>query len=169
MSNNLTNAKLVKVMTYGSSHVAHTAKGLLAEHGIMADVQGDVLADAFSYYGSAVSKTEIVTLEEDAERALQILQQMEMEAETGPWSDGPTLWLCDQCEEQNARTFDQCWSNVPIAPQTRKRFPFPLKKTNNTSSIQNYPFLSPSKMMNHRTEFRSLETSRSTSTSSLDA
>lgn len=123
MSNDLANAKLVKVMTYGSSHVAHTAKGLLAENGITAQVQGDMIADAFSYYGSAVSKTDIVTLEADAEQALQILKQMELEAEAvpkGPWSDGPTLWLCDQCQEQNAHTFDQCWSchaDRPANPQ----------------------------------------------------
>lgn len=124
MNNELTNARLVKVMTYGSSHVAHTAKGLLTEHGITAQVQGDMISDAFSYYGTAVSRTDIVTLEADAERAVQILRQMELEAKsisTGPWSDGPTLWLCNQCEEQNAHTFDHCWSchaDRPANPRT---------------------------------------------------
>lgn len=80
MSTDLKNTKLVTVMTYGSSHVAHTARGLLAQNGIVAEVQGAALADAFSWYGSAVSKIDLVTFEADAERALGIIRQMEQEA-----------------------------------------------------------------------------------------
>ena len=126
MSTDLKNTKLVTVMTYGNSHVAHTARGLLAQNGIVTEVQGAALADAFSWYGSAVSKIDLVTFEADAERALDIIRQMEQEAvrPSGPWSDGETLWLCE-CEEQNAHSFDHCWKCGVAKPENPATVPVP--------------------------------------------
>lgn len=120
-----THQKLVHVMTFGGSHVAHAAVGVLAKHGITARVQGDALSDALSYYGPAVSKVQLVTLADDAERALKILQKLELEArqDDGPWGDGEVLWLCADCDEQNARTFDQCWSCAADRPAQPRWIP----------------------------------------------
>lgn len=138
MSSDMKNTKLVTVMTYGSSHVAHAAKGLLAQNGIVAEVQGAALADAFSWYGSAVRKIDLVTFEADAERALSIIKKMEQEATrpTGPWSDGETLWLCE-CEEQNAHSFDHCWKCGLVRPENPQTVPVPRDHDNQTFETEN--------------------------------
>lgn len=138
MSSDLTNTKLITVKTYGSSHVAHAARGLLAENGIVAEVQGDELADAMSWYGSAVRKIDLVTFEADAERASEVLLQMEQDAirKSGPWSDGETLWLCE-CEEQNAHSFDHCWKCGAAKPENPPTIPVPGDDYNDTFETEN--------------------------------
>lgn len=125
MSSDRNNQKLIHVMTFGGSHAAHVALAALSDHGITAHVQGDALADALSYYGPAVSKVQLLTFEDDAEQALQILQEMEAEARRadGAWSDGDYLWVCESCGEHNARTFDQCWSCGAARPDNAQRIP----------------------------------------------
>ena len=125
MDTDRTNQKLIHVMTFGGSHAAHVAMAALSDHGITAHVQGDALADALSYYGPAVSKVQLMTFEDDAERALQILQELEADSRLadGAWGDGDYLWVCESCGEHNARTFDQCWSCGAARPDNPQRIP----------------------------------------------
>ncbi|MCR9202312.1 MAG: hypothetical protein NXI04_27020 [Planctomycetaceae bacterium] len=125
MSSDRTNQKLIHVMTFGGSHAAHVAMAALSDHGITAHVQGDALADALSYYGPAVSKVQLMTFEDDAEQALQILQELEAVSRQADeaWGDGDYLWVCESCGEHNARTFDQCWSCGADRPDNPQRVP----------------------------------------------
>lgn len=122
MNPNRNNSKLVCIRTYSNSQAAYVAQLLLADHEIVARVNGDALSDALTY-GPAVSKVDLVTWEADSERALEILKAHELEANKAreAWSDGDFLWICDSCGEENASTFDYCWSCQTPVPENPRR------------------------------------------------
>lgn len=113
---------MLVVRRFSTSHEANLAKMTLESHGIRCHVTGDVLADALSFYGNAVSRVDLLVSPEDAERSHQLLYEADLTRQSerfDQWNEHRGMgWVCNRCDECNELTFDLCWSCAADKPQS---------------------------------------------------
>jgi|GEM_PF-2701200 len=113
-------SRLSCLRTFDKPQHAHMASAILREHEISCSVTGDALSSSLSWYGLAARQTKLMVMEEDVPRSLELLdQEFTIESEFD-WMDNGTSgrfnWLCDNCAEVNADTFDVCWACRQVKP-----------------------------------------------------
>lgn len=90
------------------------ARLALLREGIPCEVVGDDLATSLSWFGTAVTKVDLLVGKNDVEQAGQILlaeDQQFFGHQHDQWGiDSRLGWVCENCDEVNDTTFDLCWS-----------------------------------------------------------
>ena len=113
------NQQLIPI-TYSTSQMAHMAKAVLDEEGISCAIDGDQISDAFSFYGSAVCKVNLLVNEKDFERVSELLRELDEQLKPLPpdrWAELAKGWVCESCAEVNELNFEQCWSCSTLRPE----------------------------------------------------
>ncbi|MGJ8688507.1 MAG: DUF2007 domain-containing protein [Gammaproteobacteria bacterium] len=91
-----------KVYTHESIVMLQTAKGLLAQNGISANIKNEHVG-AGGYVGLEIFPLELWVDSAVAAKAKTLLESA--------FDDSTNLseWVCPQCNEKNFSSFDGCW------------------------------------------------------------
>ncbi|QDU78201.1 hypothetical protein Pan97_52850 [Bremerella volcania] len=99
-------SEFLKVASYANAADADHLKAVLQDHGIRAFVDGGDLQTSLSYIGSALGGVHVMVRSVDAEKALEIKEELSHESheQTGD------PWFCGACQEVVDAGFQVCWS-----------------------------------------------------------
>lgn len=99
-------SEFLKIASYANAADADHLKAVLQDHGIRAFVDGGDLQTSLSYIGSALGGVHVIVRSVDAEKALEIKEELSQEDHelTGE------PWFCGECEEVVDAGFQVCWS-----------------------------------------------------------
>ncbi|MFN3150773.1 hypothetical protein [Bremerella sp.] len=99
-------SEFLKIASYANAADADHLKAVLQDHGIRAFVDGGDLQTSLSYIGSALGGVHVIVRSVDAEKALEVKEELSQEAheQTGD------PWFCGTCEEVVDAGFQVCWS-----------------------------------------------------------
>ena len=118
------NPRLICLRVYSDPLEAHLAACFLRSCGIDCAVTGDEVARTLSWYGLAVKKVELLVFDSSEEAAMVLLDEynpLRATRKDEQWACRDDLdWVCGECDENNAGTFDECWycgSPVPEHPE----------------------------------------------------
>ena len=121
------NTRLICLRVYSDPQEAHLAACFLRSYGIDCAVTGDEVARTLSWYGLAVKKVELLVFDSNEEAARVLLDEynpLRAMRKDEQWGCRDELdWVCDKCDENNASTFDECWSCGSPAPKHPERCP----------------------------------------------
>lgn len=134
----LMNSSATRIRTC-SGQQAHIAAAFLKSHGIECRVVGDELADQLSWYGSAVVKVDLLVPSEDAEQAIVLLTELDIEQTEeraarrfGRLTHG---WVCDACGEVCEPQFALCWYCQADRPESPEWEPLPSPDPQSSDSV----------------------------------
>ncbi|PQO31175.1 hypothetical protein C5Y96_12550 [Blastopirellula marina] len=94
-----------RIASYANAADADHLKAVLQGHGIRAFVEGGDLQTSLSYIGSALGGVHVTVHSVDAEKAIEIKQELSQESHEP--TGGP--WFCGECEEIVDAGFQVCW------------------------------------------------------------
>ncbi len=121
------NTRLICLRVYSDPQEAHLSACFLRSHGIDCAVTGDEVARTLSWYGLAVKKVQLLVLDSNVKLASVLLDQFNPLCATRKdeqWACRDDLdWVCGECDEINADTFDECWSCGSPVPEHPARCP----------------------------------------------
>ncbi len=116
----MNDSDLVCIQIYASPQEARLDASMLQSHGLTCTVTGDQVSSTLSWFGLAIAKIELWTLPADAEAACRLLEEYSAtnrHQEDLPWEGKDNSeWVCVECGESNAKSFDECWSCGRIKP-----------------------------------------------------
>lgn len=154
-------SRLTCLRVYSDAQQARLTASILSDHGIDCSVTGDEIAGSLSWYGLAVKKIQLLVRASDAPAACTVLEKLEAEHEGRNMQKsefGVELnWVCATCDENNANTFDECWScgaRMPVLPE-RRAVEFPQtamavgRLSEQDASIDSSPYRPPRSELSH--------------------